>query len=427
MGLYELKMPKTGESVTEGTIMEFRVQEGDRVEQDDVLFEISTAKVSAEVPSPVDGVIKEILFEEGDVVPVGQVVMKIEVEGEMETEAPTPTEEQRTETPATESASKSEVPTGRWYSPVVKSLAKQAKISDEELDKIPGTGFEGRLSKKDIMLYIDEKNGLPRPEQRPAAPTATERPQHTPERPQPRQAPVLEEREGDTIIPMDAVRRVIAERMVESVQISPHVTSVIEVDVTNLVRWREEKKETFKRQEGVSLTYMAPILQATAKALKAFSRVNASVSGHNIVEHRDINIGMAVSMDDGNLIVPVIKGGDRLSISGLAHQVSDLAKKARGNKLSMDDISGGTFTVTNYGSFGSLFGTPIINQPEVAILGVGTIQKKPAVLETPDGDVIAIRHKMYLALAVDHRIIDGALAGQFLSYMAEILENWKDE
>lgn len=415
MALYELKMPKTGESVTEGTIMTINVKVGDKVEADDVLFEINTAKVSAEVPSPVDGVVAEVLYEEGDVVHVGEVVIKIETDATATVEV---VAEATTQAPEkVEKEASAVVAKDRWYSPVVKALAKQAKISEAELDTLPGTGFEGRLSKKDLVRYIEEKKGAPAPAPAPApqaAATSTTRIEAQP----------IARMEGDKVIPMDAVRRVIAERMVQSVQVSPHVTSVVEVDVTNLVRWREEQKDAFKAQEGVSLTYMAPIIEATAKALRAFPRVNASVDGSNIIERRAVNVGMAVSLNDGNLIVPVIHECDRLSLSGLAHKVADLAKKARTNKLGMEDITGGTFTITNYGSFGSLFGTPIINQPEVAILGVGTIEKKPAVLTTPEGDVIAIRHKMYLALAVDHRIIDGALAGQFLSYVKELLENW---
>lgn len=459
MATFEIKMPKLGESVTEGTIVSWSVKVGDIVNEDDTLFEVNTAKVSAEIPSPVAGKVSEILFKEGDIVSVGTVVAIIELEGEngepqtlsaeqakaeekpqsvaaAEVTPPPPAEQARTEekpqyvaatkaaaTPALEKLSKGD--NERWYSPVVLEKAREAKIGKEELDAMSGTGYLGRVSKHDIEQYIESKKK--RSVQQPKH-TATEVPvskssiSHGNEKiSAPVSIPVGAE---DEVIPMDMVRRIISERMPESKRISAHVTSVIEADVTKLVRWREQNKDTFKKQEGVTLTYMPVITEAVVNALKAYPRVNSSIDGYNIIQKKNLNIGIAVSLDDGNLIVPVIKNADRLSIAGLATSIASLAAKARSNKLALDDIQGGTFTITNFGSFNSLFGTPIINQPEIAILGVGVIEKKPTVIETPEGDAIAVRHKMYLSLSYDHRIIDGALGGKFLYYLAQYLENW---
>lgn len=444
MAKFEIKMPKLGESITEGTIISWSIKVGDTINEDDILFEVNTAKVSAEIPSPVSGKILEILFKEGDTVSVGTVVAIVELEGEEgEEEVSTETAKQEEPTPASAPApapakaeekatpaapakvSEEKVSKGtadRWYSPVVLQKAKDAGISQSELDSVPGTGYEGRLSKRDIELYIDNKkkgvSTTPAPAAKASTPAAP-----APQESAPKAVPV-QVTEGDQVIPMDAIRRIIADRMVASKKISPHVTNVIEVDVTKLVNWREQNKDTFKKREGVSLTYMSPIVEATAKALKDFPRINSSVDGYNIIEKKRINIGVAVSLNDGNLIVPVIKDADKLSLSGLAVSVNNMANKARANKLSPDEIQGGTFTITNFGSFKSLFGTPIINQPEVAILGVGIIEKKPVVVETPEGDVIAIRHKMYLSLSYDHRVVDGMLGGNFLYRIAEYLENW---
>lgn len=440
MAKFEIKMPKLGESITEGTIISWSIKVGDTINEDDILFEVNTAKVSAEIPSPVSGKILEILFKEGDTVSVGTVVAIVELEGEEgEEEVSTEAAKQEEPTPASAPAKAEEKATpaapakvseekvsrgtaDRWYSPVVLQKAKDAGISQSELDSVPGTGYEGRLSKRDIELYIDNKkkgvSTTPAPAAKASTPAAP-----APQESAPKAAPV-QVTEGDQVIPMDAIRRIIADRMVASKKISPHVTNVIEVDVTKLVNWREQNKDTFKKREGVSLTYMSPIVEATAKALKDFPRINSSVDGYNIIEKKRINIGVAVSLNDGNLIVPVIKDADKLSLSGLAVSVNNMANKARANKLSPDEIQGGTFTITNFGSFKSLFGTPIINQPEVAILGVGIIEKKPVVVETPEGDVIAIRHKMYLSLSYDHRVVDGMLGGNFLYRIAEYLENW---
>lgn len=443
MAKFEIKMPKLGESITEGTIISWSIKVGDTINEDDILFEVNTAKVSAEIPSPVSGKILEILFKEGDTVSVGTVVAIVELEGEegeeeVSTEAakqeeptpasaPAPAKAEEKATPAAPAkVSEEKVSKGtadRWYSPVVLQKAKDAGISQSELDSVPGTGYEGRLSKRDIELYIDNKKKGVSTTPAPAAKASTPAAPAPSQESAPKAAPV-QVADGDQVIPMDAIRRIIADRMVASKKISPHVTNVIEVDVTKLVNWREQNKDTFKKREGVSLTYMSPIVEATAKALKDFPRINSSVDGYNIIEKKRINIGVAVSLNDGNLIVPVIKDADKLSLSGLAVSVNNMANKARANKLSPDEIQGGTFTITNFGSFKSLFGTPIINQPEVAILGVGIIEKKPVVVETPEGDVIAIRHKMYLSLSYDHRVVDGMLGGNFLYRIAEYLENW---
>lgn len=442
MATFEIKMPKLGESITEGTIISWSVKVGDTVEEDDVLFEVSTAKVSAEIPSPVEGKVKQLLFNEGDTVAVGTVVAILEIEGEGEDNGVQPETSEATQpkeqvpAPVPEELSKNSQEEDRWYSPVVLQLAKAAGVSQDELDHIPGTGYLGRLSKKDIQTYIDHKNKgteMPKPKQAPVSsmqqtatstPTITVAPPTAPSMPMTAATPSAPLAQGDEVREMDRVRKIIADHMVLSKKVSPHVTSVIEVDVTRLVNWRKKVKDQFFKQEGINLTYMPAITEATAKALKAYPLVNSSVDGYNIVLKKPINIGIAVSLNDGNLIVPVIHDADKLNLSGLASQIDTLAAKARENKLAPDSIQGGTFTITNFGTFKSLFGTPIINQPQVAILAVGYIEKKPAVVETPEGDTIAIRHKMYLSLSYDHRIVDGALAGAFLRSIADELENW---
>ena len=442
MATFEIKMPKLGESITEGTIISWSVKVGDTVEEDDVLFEVSTAKVSAEIPSPVEGKVKQLLFNEGDTVAVGTVVAILEIEGEGEDNGVQPETSEATQpkeqvpAPVPEELSKNSQEEDRWYSPVVLQLAKAAGVSQDELDHIPGTGYLGRLSKKDIQTYIDHKNKgteMPKPKQAPVSsmqqtatstPTITVAPPTAPSMPMTAATPSAPLAQGDEVREMDRVRKIIADHMVLSKIVSPHVTSVIEVDVTRLVNWRKKVKDQFFKQEGINLTYMPAITEATAKALKAYPLVNSSVDGYNIILKKPINIGIAVSLNDGNLIVPVIHDADKLNLSGLASQIDTLAAKARENKLAPDSIQGGTFTITNFGTFKSLFGTPIINQPQVAILAVGYIEKKPAVVETPEGDTIAIRHKMYLSLSYDHRIVDGALAGAFLRSIADELENW---
>lgn len=442
MATFEIKKPKLGESITEGTIISWSVKVGDTVEEDDVLFEVSTAKVSAEIPSPVEGKVKQLLFNEGDTVAVGTVVAILEIEGEGEDNGAQPETSEATQpkeqvpAPVPEELSKNSQEEDRWYSPVVLQLAKAAGVSQDELDHIPGTGYLGRLSKKDIQTYIDHKNKgteMPKPKQAPVSsmqqtatstPTITVAPPTAPSMPMTAATPSAPLAQGDEVREMDRVRKIIADHMVLSKKVSPHVTSVIEVDVTRLVNWRKKVKDQFFKQEGINLTYMPAITEATAKALKAYPLVNSSVDGYNIILKKPINIGIAVSLNDGNLIVPVIHDADKLNLSGLASQIDTLAAKARENKLAPDSIQGGTFTITNFGTFKSLFGTPIINQPQVAILAVGYIEKKPAVVETPEGDTIAIRHKMYLSLSYDHRIVDGALAGAFLRSIADELENW---
>lgn len=425
MSRFEIKMPKLGESITEGTIVSWFVKVGDSVQEEDILFEVNTAKVSAEIPSPVAGKMVEILFKEGETVAVSTVVAVVDLEGEESPESSegevTSDEVLRVEadvSPTVVSASNESktspkpavVAEERWYSPVVLQLAKAANISGEELDAIQGTGYEGRLSKKDMKDYIDRKKRGVSEAPKAAVSVST--------------SAVSVSMPGVEVKEMDRVRRIIADHMVMSKSVSPHVTNVVEVDVTKLVRWRDKNKDAFFRREGVKLTYMPVITEAVAQALATYPQVNVSVDGYNILFKKHINVGIAVSLNDGNLIVPVIHDADRLNLNGLAIAIDRLAMKARDNKLMADDISGGTFTITNFGTFKSLFGTPIINQPQVAILGVGYIEKKPAVVETPEGDVIAIRHKMYLSLSYDHRVVDGMLGGNFLHFIADYLENW---
>lgn len=442
MATFEIKMPKLGESVTEGTIISWSVKTSDQVNEDDVLFEVSTAKVSAEIPSPVAGKVLKILFGEGDTVAVGTTVAIIQLEGSEE-DIPdnnaTPQEEVVSN--STESASVATSSTvipkaqaakedERWYSPVVLQMAKEANLSKEEMDLIPGTGYMGRLSKKDMKDYLSGKKGT----------TPKQQLQSTQAVPEKKPEPAIQVQQAttsspshaapssataeDKVVEMDRVHKIVADHMVLSKKVSPHVTTVVEVDVTKLVKWRTRTKEAFQKREGISLTYMPAITEATAKALADFPQVNASVEGYQMILKKHINVGIAVSLNDGNLIVPVIHDADKLNLNGLAVAIDSLANKARNNKLSPDDIQGGTFTITNFGTFKNLFGTPIINQPQVAILGVGYIEKKPAVIETLEGDMIGIRHKMYLSLSYDHRIINGTLGGAFLRRIADYLENW---
>ena len=442
MSRFEIKMPKLGESITEGTIVSWSVKVGDIIQEDDVLFEVNTAKVSAEIPSPVAGKVVEILFKEGDTVAVGTVVAVVDMGGEEASDEETasgketPESKENTSSDAGKVSSQVAKAEERWYSPVVIQLARGANIPKEELDSIQGTGYEGRLSKKDIKDYIEKKKrgisevskaAIPAgdvPAASSPASVSVPTPVAAPSAPS-KQAPAAANIPGVEVKEMDRVRRIIADHMVMSKKVSPHVTNVVEVDVTKLVRWREKNKDAFFRREGVKLTYMPVITEAVAKALAAYPQVNVSVDGYNILFKKHINIGIAVSLNDGNLIVPVVHDADHLNLNGLAVAIDSLALKARDNKLMPDDIDGGTFTITNFGTFKSLFGTPVINQPQVAILGVGYIEKKPAVIETPEGDTIAIRHKMYLSLSYDHRVVDGMLGGNFLHFIADYLENWK--
>lgn len=454
MATFEIKMPKLGESITEGTIISWSVKTGDSINEDDVLFEVSTAKVSAEIPSPVAGKVLEILFQEGDTVAVGTTVAIIGLEGsEDDTDNDTAAhtdipEKESIETPANDKNIPSATPVPkaqavtedeRWYSPVVLQMARDANLSQDELDRIPGTGYMGRLSKKDMKDYLSgKKDTTAETQSQPASQTVTESKPAPASQTKPAQTspassapasqvisstPVSAGSE-DKVMEMDRVGKIIADHMVMSKNVSPHVTTVVEVDVTKLVQWRSRNKEAFRKREGISLTYMPAITEATAKALSEFPQVNASVNGYQIILKKHINVGIAVSLDDGNLIVPVVRDADKLNLNGLAVAIDTLANKARDNKLAPDDIQGGTFTITNFGTFKNLFATPIINQPQVAILGVGYIEKKPAVIETPEGDTIGIRHKMYLSLSYDHRLINGALGGAFLRRIADYLENW---
>ena len=431
MATFDIKMPKMGESVTECTITVLNVKVGDFIEEDTELFEITSAKTAATIPSPVAGKIVKINYAEGDTVPVGLPVVVVDTDVDA-VATPSETKEEKEETPPASSDAKvtptpavTEVHRGseeRWYSPVLLERAKAAKVSQEELDSIQGTGFGGRVSKADIVRYIEQKKGAPAPTPRVGRSTSVVAPQSS--RPQVT-APTISIGADDKVIPMDPIRRIIADRMVQSVQVAPHVTSFMKIDITDLVAWREAEKDAFKKKEGFALTYMTPVIEAVAHALKQYPRINASVDGYNIIERKHINVGMAVALPDGNLVVPVIHDADKLSRTGVAEQVSQLAEKSRSGKLSPDEMSGGTFTISNYGSSGTLFGTPIINQPEAAILGIGAIEKELAILETASGDVVATRHKMYLSFSYDHRIIDGMLGGAFLQAVAHYLEDWK--
>lgn len=430
MSQFNLLMPKMGESVEEATITKWFVKEGDTVVEDDVLLEIATDKVDSEIPSPVAGKITKIFFQENDKVPVGKTIALINTGGEendgndvkITTTEDNSTDEQKQEKEETEKNEKQEKSaTGRFYSPLVKNISKQEGISIAELDSIKGSGHEGRVRKEDVLEYLENKESD-------AKPTTSQ--SSAPLKKEEKQASVETVKvgtslnAGDEIIEMDRMRKLIAEHMVRSKQISAHVTNMVEVDVTNLVMWRKAFKTEFEKREKTKLTYMPAFIEAAASALRDYPMVNSSVDGSNIILHKAVNIGVAVALPSGNLIVPVIKNADQRNIIGLANEMNRLADMARINKLMPDDIAGGTFTISNFGSFRNVMGTPVINQPQVAILATGTIEKKPAVVETPAGDVIAIRHKMFLSLTYDHRIIDGALGGGFLRRIADYLENW---
>lgn len=430
MANFEIIMPKMGESIEEATITNWFVKEGDKVEEDDVLLEIATDKVDSEIPSPVEGILKKILFKQDEVVAVGTVIALIEMGGEASSasdEAGEP--ETATETPEQTASTVQEqdspgnvteiVSSGdRFYSPLVRKIAREENISQAELDSIAGSGLNGRVQKNDVFLFL-EKRGDMKPAAAAADPEAKAQPVDS-------VAPVSAGME-DEVIEMSRLRKLIAEHMVKSKQVSAHVTNMIEVDVTHVVSWRTRVKDEFLKKEGVKLTYLPVFLEATVKALRDFPQVNASVDGDRIIIKKRINLGIAVALPDNNLIVPNIKDADSLNLTGITKRMNELAAAARSNKLGPDDISGGTFTVTNFGTFQNDIGTPIINQPEVAILAVGAIKKKPAVLETEYGDVIAIRQKMWLSLTYDHRIIDGALGGAFLKRLGDYIESFDPE
>lgn len=428
-------MPKLGESIIEATITKWLKNPGDTIEEDDPIVEIATDKVDSEIPSPVEGKLVQVLFNEGDVVAVGKVIAIIEMDPdestEVVTEAPAaaqpaaapaaPAQPAVTATAAVESSA------DRFYSPLVKNIAKTEGIGQAELDSIPGTGKDGRLTKDDLMNYLKNRTAAPAAPQKevaaPAPAPAAAAPAAAPAAPKV-SAPQVFSGPGDEIVEMDRMRKLIADHMVMSKQVSPHVTSFIEVDVTNIVKWRDKVKDEFQRREKEKITFMPIFVEAAAQALKEYPGVNASVDGYKVILRKNIHIGMAAALPNGNLIVPVIKNADQKNLVGLAKDVNSLANKARANKLDPDDIAGGTFTITNLGSFGSITGSPIINQPQVAILGIGVIKKKPVVLETADGDVIAIRHMLILSLSYDHRVVDGALGGMYLQRMQQLLEGF---
>lgn len=416
MSEFKIQMPKLGESVQEATITKWFVKPGDTIEEDQSLFEVATDKVDSEIPSPVDGVIKEILFEEDALVPVGEIVAIIQMEGEEDEAQEQSKEEDNNKAQEQKEESKPEIKStklesDRFYSPLVKSIASKENVSLPELESIQGSGLNGRVQKKDILDYIEKKKSGTANQTVVQAPVS-----------QQKVAPSVSGQ--DQIVEMDRVRKLIADHMVMSKQVSPHVTSVVEADVTNLVLWRNKVKNQFAQKYGEKLTFMPVFTEATAKALSEFPYVNSSVDGTNIILKKDINIGIAVAKPDGNLVVPVIKNAEQKNLFGLTKSLNQLAEGARGNKLAPEDFQQGTFTITNFGSFRNIIGTPIINQPQVAILATGSIEKKPAVIETPTGDAIAIRHKMFLSLSYDHRIVDGALGGAFLRRIADILEEF---
>ncbi|NOU46248.1 MAG: 2-oxo acid dehydrogenase subunit E2 [Bacteroidales bacterium] len=423
MANFEIIMPKLGESIIEATITKWLKKVGDTVAEDDAIVEIATDKVDSEIPSPVEGKLIKSLFNEGDVVPVGTVIAIISMDGaEVEEPAVTSVEvaasvtEKQTNVELTETEVVIEK-SDKFYSPLVKSIAKQENISVRELDTIKGSGKDDRVTKDDVLDYLKNKtsiSGKTSVQQQVSETTAAVK----------HEAPKVKSEAGDTIIEMDRMRRLIADHMVMSKQVSPHVTSFIDVDVTNIVNWRNKVKDSFQKRENQKITYTPIFFHAAAKALKEFPQVNASVDGYNMILRRNINIGMATALPSGNLIVPVIKNVDEKNLLGITKSVNDLANRARANKLNPDDIQGGTFTITNFGTFDSLTGTPVINQPQVAILAIGAIRKQPAVLETPMGDVIAIRSIMILSLSYDHRIVDGALGGMYLKRLKDLLENF---
>lgn len=480
MAKYQLLLPKMGESVAEATIIRWLKSPGDHIEADEAIMEIATDKVDSEIPSPVTGKLAEQLCNENDVVQVGSVIAIIETETSAQAESPEPVTPAAPEPVAAQpeniSPEKLEIPgvdqlqqasepvqeyhdfinTERFYSPLVKNIAAQENISTAELNRIPGTGADGRLTKDDLLAYINKRQPVQAsnapvyssaPVNEPAKPAeqtqpaavpvqpvqqapVTEAPKPAPAQPAPppaapgpASAPYIASGE-DEIIEMDRMRRLIADHMVMSKHTSPHVTSFVEADVTNLVKWRDKVKKSFEGREGTRITFTPIFIEAVVKAIKDMPLINSSVNGTQIIKKKDINIGMATALPSGNLIVPVIHKADELNLTGMAKAVNDLAERARANKLQPDEVKNGTFTITNVGSFGNVMGTPIINQPQVAILAVGIIKKKPAVIETKDGDMIAIRHIMFLSLSYDHRVIDGALGGSFIRRVADYLENW---
>ncbi|MET3537849.1 dihydrolipoamide acetyltransferase family protein [Chryseobacterium limigenitum] len=433
MAEYKLLLPSMGEGVMEATIITWLFNEGDSVKEDDSVVEIATDKVDSDVPTPVSGKIVKILKQKDEVAKVGEAIAILEIEGEG---GNTASEEVKTETPTSApdaetlktiegalnptATSHVEYSGDLYLSPLVKSIAQQENISETELKTIKGSGLEGRITKEDILAHVANRGNQPQTTQAVSAPVVST--------PQPvattAVATPISVAAGDEIIPMDRMRKIIAENMVKAKHIAPHVTSFIETDVTNVVKWRNKHKDIFEKREGEKLTFMPIFVKAIVKAIQDYPMINVSINGENIIKKKNINIGMATALPDGNLIVPVIKNADQLSLSGLAKAINDLAYRARNKKLRPEDTQGATYTISNVGSFGNLMGTPIIPQPQVAILAIGAIVKKPAVLETKDGDVIAIRQLMFMSHSYDHRVVDGSLGGMFLKHVHDYLQNW---
>jgi 2-oxoglutarate dehydrogenase E2 component (dihydrolipoamide succinyltransferase) len=451
MAQIEIRLPKMGESVTEATITNWLKNIGDSVEIDEPLVEVATDKVDNELPSEAGGVLVQRFFEVDQVAQVGDVIAIISTDGSSTAPA---VESTPTAAAATIANNVQEVvasvngvselidkngPSGKFYSPLVRSIAEKEGISMSELESINGSGQAGRVTKKDILDYVDNRTSAPAvvasstvelttTSGSPVITSTTASPAALPAENNGFLAnikgPVVIPNPGDEIIEMDRMRKIIAEHMVMSVHVAPHVTSYVEADVTDIVNWRNKIKGEFAKREGENITFTPIIIEAIVKAIKDFPMINVSVSGTTIVKRKDINIGMATALPSGNLIVPVIKNADRMNLTGLTKSVNELANNARNNKLKPEDIQGGTFTVTNVGSFGNVMGTPIINQPQVAILALGAIRKVPAVIETPHGDFIGIRHKMFLSHSYDHRVVDGSLGGQFVKRVADYLEQF---
>ena len=424
MAKFELKLPKMGESVAEATITSWLKEVGETIEADEAVIEIATDKVDSEVPSEVDGVLVEKLFDIDAVVQVGQTIAVIETEGVDTVEIKAPAGEVPVAEPVKEAAEVAQIVVTaketaapieskgeRFYSPLVKNIAKQEGISQSELDTVAGTGKDGRVTKNDIKSYLESRSSAPKTE--PVISTPAEK----------KVLSVVASGE-DEIIEMSRMGKLISKHMVDSIQTSAHVQSFIEADVTNIWNWRNKHKNNFKQREGENLAFTPIFMEAVAKAIRDFPMINISIQGDTIVKKKHINLGMAAALGDGNLIVPVIKNADQLNLLGMAKKVNDLAKRARENKLNPDDIKDGTYTVTNVGTFGSIMGTQIINQPQVAILALGAIRKVPAVIETPEGDFIGIRYRMFLSHSYDHRVVNGALGGQFVKTVKDYLEAW---
>jgi len=435
MAKFELKLPKMGESVAEATITAWLKEVGDTIELDEAIVEIATDKVDSEVPSEVEGVLLEKLFNVDDVVEVGQTLAIIEIGANGVSEEPAieesvivedkiPVEAVKVEASVQEvkeaNAPIENSPSGRFYSPLVKTIAKKENISMDELEAIIGTGKDSRVTKNDILGYIENRGATPTAKVVDVSPTEIAKPNQPIEKS--KVATPISVNGEDEIIEMTRMGKLVAQHMVASVQTSAHVQSFIEVDVTKIVNWRNRVKDKFFAREGEKITFTPIFLEAVAKTIKDFPMVNISVDGDTVIKRKNINLGMAAALPDGNLIVPVIKNADQLNLVGMTKVVNDLANRARTNQLKPDDIQGGTYTVTNVGSFGSIMGTPIINQPQVAILALGAIRKVPAVIETSEGDFIGIRHKMFLSHSYDHRVVNGALGGMFIKRVSEYLE-----